>query len=134
MESNKSQQSIVFFERISTSIFFEKVRSRERQMKDMSHNDLEMRSQTITNRSQSSSKTSSKKEVNSEGGLRRGWNVWQDSPGVNFAREGGDLGGWDYYFPTRRAPFRERSADYQLTYWSPEASYREFNNSRHICI
>ena len=81
-------------------------------MKNMSQNDFEMISKTIKNPSQSSLKTSSKREVIFEEGLRRGFQVCHDSPGVNFAREGGDLGGWDYYFPTRREPFRERSADF----------------------
>ena len=77
----------------------------------MSNNDLEMISKTIKNPSQSSSKTSSKKEVNSEEGLGRGWKVFHDNPLVNLVQEGGDSGGWDYYFPIRRVPFRERSAD-----------------------
>ena len=33
--------------------------------------------------------------------------------------------------PSLFGPGRRRC---RLTYWSPEASYREFNNSRHICI
>ena len=63
--------------------------------RNMSKNVIEMTSKTIQNPSQSSLKTSSKREVNSEEGLRRGWQVWHDTPGVNFVREGWDLGGWD---------------------------------------
>ena len=54
-----------------------------------------MTTKTMKNPYQSSLKTSSKREVNSEEGLRRGWQVCHDTPGVSFAREGGDLGGWD---------------------------------------
>ena len=84
-------------------------------MQNMVQSEVEMTFKTIKNPSQSSSKNSSKREVISEEGLRRGLQVCQDTPGVNFAQEGGYLGGWDYYFPTRRAPFRERSADIAQT-------------------
>ena len=63
--------------------------------RNMSKNVIEMTSKTIKNPSKSSLKTSSKREVNSEEGLGRGFQVLHDTPGVNFVREGGDLGGWD---------------------------------------
>ena len=92
-------------------------------MKNMSQNDLEMTSQTMKNPSQSSLKTWSKKKVISEEGLRRGLQVWHDSPGVNFAREGGDLGGWATTFQHAET-FREgrRIARNQL----PGSSQRRF--------
>ena len=62
---------------------------------NMSENYLEISPKTIIDPSQWSLKTSSKREVNSEEGLVRGFQVCQYTPGVNFAREGGDLGGWD---------------------------------------
>ena len=79
--------------------------------RNMSKNVLEMTSKTIQNPSQSSLKTSSKREVDSENGLRDCGQVFPYTPGVKSGRERRGFGRLGYNFPTRRSPFRERSAD-----------------------
>ena len=86
----------------------------------ISENELKMSSKSIQKPAQKSSTILSKIEVNSEEGLISCGQVWHDTPGVKFARKGGDLGGFHPgYFPTRRRLFKAggfRFAIFSVTY------------------